>query len=141
MDTRGGSWTGHFSLLTGEGRSGRDHHVAHSFGGWLKKPELFKMSTQEIQQSWTGDHSPSGTAVWKEDSDIGSEGELLCGEEDFVHCPVFDWLFFLCTRENPSLCACCHTCYGFLMWPLYGSKPGLTAGLPKSCTNITFQLP
>ena len=38
-------------MLTGKGRSARDHHVAHSFGGWLKKPELFKMSTQEIQQS------------------------------------------------------------------------------------------
>lgn len=58
-----GSQTGHFPPPTGEGRSARDHHVAHSFGGWLKKPELFKMSVQEIQQSWTGDHSPSGTTV------------------------------------------------------------------------------
>lgn len=78
------------------------------------------MSTQEIQQSWTGDHIPNGTAVWKEDSDIGSEGEILCGEESFVHCPVFDWPFFLCARENPSLCACHHTCFGFLIWaPLW----------------------
>lgn len=47
----------------------------------------------------------------------------------------------LCARENPSLCACHHTCCGFLMWHLCGSKPGLTAGLTAAHVMHKHRLP
>lgn len=86
-----GSRTGHFPPLIGEVRSVHDHHV-----------ELFKMSMQEISSPGLVTTAPVEQLCGRK-TDTGSEGEILCGEESLVHCPVFDWPF-LCARENPSLC-------------------------------------